>query len=134
MSRMLAIAGAVLGTAALLADAGAAARAAATSNEVFVGGTVILRVREAAGGFSPEQRAASIQERVNRLLGTGPIQPSDVTVEPMGSEAVVRVKGQLLFTADQQTAKLNQSTPMELANTWADHMRQVLPSLTRPTG
>ena len=48
-----------------------------------------------------------------------------------GAEAVVRVKGRLLFTADMATARYNQATPLELANQWADHMRAVLPGLTQ---
>jgi hypothetical protein len=50
----------------------------------------------------------------------------------LGNEAVVLVKGQLLFTADWATARYNQSTPLQIANMWADHMRSVLPSLTQP--
>lgn len=102
------------------------------SNAVFVGGTPIMRVRVASGGYSPSQRATQIQERVNKLLGQGPIHPTDITVQPAGNEAVVDVKGQLLFTADWATARFNQATPMQLASMWAEHMRQVLPSLTKP--
>lgn len=104
----------------------------ANGNAVFVGGTPIMRVRVASGGYSPDQRAAQIQARVNKFLGQGPIRPDDITVQPSGNEAVVLVKGQLLFTADWATARYNRATPMQLANMWADHMRQVLPSLTQP--
>lgn len=104
----------------------------ANGNAVFVGGTPIMRVRVGAAGYSPDQRARQIQERVNQLLGTGPIRPSDITVEPLGNEATVDVKGKLLFTADWATARFNHTTPMALAQQWADHMRQVLPSLTQP--
>jgi hypothetical protein len=104
----------------------------ATSNAVFVGGTPIMRVRVAAAGYTPEQRASEIQLRVNEALSHGPVQASDITVEPSGSEAVVLVKGHLLFTADWATARFNDATPMDLANQWADHMRMVLPALTAP--
>jgi len=121
--------------AACCATAGLAyAQAPSTANEVFVGGTVIMRVQTTVAGRTPAERASSIQARVNRLLSGGPIMLTDITVEPFGGDAVVRVKGTLLFTADADTARFNQSTPMELANTWADHMRRVLPGLTRPTG
>ncbi|HEX5322664.1 MAG TPA: hypothetical protein VFW40_02680 [Capsulimonadaceae bacterium] len=99
---------------------------------VFVGGTPIMRFRVAAGGFTPEQRAAATQERVNKLLGEGPISTSDITTQMQGADAVVLVKGQLLFTADQATAQFNTMTPLQLADHWADNMRGVLPSLTRP--
>jgi hypothetical protein len=101
------------------------------SNRVFIGGTPIIRVQTSAGGYSPVDRASRIQERLNDILATGPIAQSDVVVVPFGDEAVVEVKGQLLFTADKETARYNDSTPMALANIWAHHMRQVLPALTQ---
>lgn len=101
-----------------------------TANAVFVGGTPIMRVRVAAAGYTPDQRASEIQQRVNEALSHGPIQPDDITVEPSGNEAVVLVKGHLLFTADWATARFNDATPMNLADQWADHMRMVLPALT----
>ena len=36
-------------------------------------------------------------------------------MQPLGNEAVVRVKGQLLFTADWATARFNRTTPTLLA-------------------
>ena len=41
-------------------------------------------------------------------------------------------KGQLLFTADNATARFNQMTPRQLAEHWAARMRAVLPTLTQP--
>ena len=111
---------------------GTSAAGTASANAVFVGGTCIMRVQVATAGFSREQRAAAIQERVNQILGNGTVAPTDVTVEPAGNEATVNVKGKLLFTADWSTARYNHSTPTDLANTWADNMRRVLPSLTEP--
>lgn len=102
------------------------------ADRVFVGGTPIMTFRVGAGGFSPHERAMATQERLNKLLGEGPISSSDIAVEQRGADAVVTVKGQLLFTADQATAQINQMTPVQLANKWADNMRAVLPSLTRP--
>ena len=115
----------------LLLTLGLGAQAAFNANAVFIGGTPIMRVRVAAAGYSPEQRASAIQERLNRILAHGPIHPSDITASAQGAEAVVRVKGRLLFTADMATARYNQATPLELANQWADHMRVVLPGLTQ---
>ena len=114
----------------LMLTAGVGAHAASNDNAVFIGGTPIMRVRVAAAGYSPDQRATAIQARLNRILAHGPIYPSDITVSPFGDEAVVRIKGHLLFTADMATARYNEATPMELANMWAEHMRAVLPGLT----
>jgi len=112
-----------------LLTGGGAAHAAPNSNAVFIGGTPIMRVPVA--GYTPAQRAAAIQERINHILAKGPIHPEDITVSPVGNEAVVKVKGQLLFTADHATARFNQATPMQLATQWADHMKAVLPGLTK---
>jgi len=104
-----------------------------SQTSVFVGGTSIMRVRFASGGFTAEQRARSIQQRVNKLLGQGPIDPTDITVQLVDpTDAAVYVKGQLLFTADKATANFNSSTPMVLAQSWASTMRRVLPDLTKP--
>jgi hypothetical protein len=117
----------VLGTAAWAQSPGTA-----NGNAVFVGGTPIMRIRVGVDGYTPNQRARHIQTRVNQLLGTGPITPSEIQVQPLGNEATVTVKGQLLFTADWATARFNHTNPMALANEWAVHMRQVLPELTQP--
>ena len=101
------------------------------ANAVIVGGTPIMRFRVAAGGYTPAQRAKETQERLNNILSTGPIAPSDISVQQQGADAVVLVKGQLLFTADTATAQYNSSTHLDLANAWADNMRGVLPGLTR---
>ncbi len=104
-----------------------------SATSVFVGGTSIMRVRFSSGGYTPEQRAAAIQERVNRLLSQGPIHPGDITVRDLsGADSAVYVKDQLLFTADSATARANQTSPHDLAEKWAENMRSVLPSLTRP--
>jgi len=116
--------------AALILPASAGFTEPATSNAVFVGGTPIMRLRTSAGGYSPEQRATEIQERVNEALSGGVIRADDITVEPSGNEAIVLVKGRLLFTADWDTARFNSSTPTDLADQWANNMRLVLPSLT----
>lgn len=115
----------------LLLTGGIGAQAASNANAVFIGGTPIMRVRVAAAGYTPEQRAAAIQSRLNQILAQGPISSSDITVSPEGAEAAVRVKGRLLFTADMATARYNQATPLELAEQWADHLRAVLPDLTK---
>jgi hypothetical protein len=115
----------------ILLAGGAGAQAPSNANAVFIGGTLIMRVRVAAAGYSPERRAAAIQQRLNRILAHGPILPTDITVSPFGNEAVVRVKDRLLFTADMATARFNGATPMNLANQWATHIRAVLPDLTQ---
>jgi hypothetical protein len=101
-------------------------------NAVILGGTTIMRFRVGAGGYTAHQRAVATQERLNKLLGEGPIYASDIVTQMSGLDAVVLVKDQLLFTADAQTAAINDATPIDLANAWADNMRKILPELTAP--
>ena len=118
--------------AALIVLPAAWGRQAESDNEVYVGGTPIMRVRVASGGMSTSERATQIQARVNKFLGMGPIRTADIQAVMEGGEAVVQVKGQTLFTADRATAKYNRTTPMQLAEIWAGRMRAVLPGLTQP--
>ena len=101
-----------------------------SANAVIVGGTSIMRFHFSAGGFTPDERASETTQRLNDIMATGPIAASDITVQSNGGDAVVLVKGELLFTADSATADFNDSTPIELANEWADQMRDKLPGLT----
>ena len=73
----------------ILMIGGGTVQAASNSNAVFIGGTPIMRVRVAAAGCSPDQRAAAIQERLNQILAHGPIHPSDISVHLLGAEAVL---------------------------------------------
>ncbi len=118
--------------AALLVLPAAWAYQTESDNEVYVGGTPIMRVRVASGGMSTAERATQIQARVNKFLGIGPIRESDIIARMVGGEALVLVKGQTLFTADKATARFNRMTPIQLAQAWAARMRAVLPGLTQP--
>ena len=124
-----------LGLALLAASAAAQAPTSTTttgnSNAVVVGGTPILRVYVAVAGYSPHQRAAAVQERLNRILALGPIHPSDIVVAPQGADAAVRVKGRLLFTETKADGRYAQTTALVLANQFAGRMRATLPDLTQ---
>ena len=114
----------------LLSAGSVSAQAPTNANAVFVGGTSIMRVTAASGGYSPQQRATAIQARLNRILALAPIHPSDVTVT-QGMPPTVCVKGHLFFTADQASAQADHVTPMVLAKQLASRLKTVLPSLTK---
>jgi hypothetical protein len=103
-----------------------------TTTKVYAAGTPVMTVRAAAGGYTPAERADHIQNRLNYILGLAPIFPSDIEVVPSGQDVLVTVKNRLLFTADPDAAKANDSTPLDLANTWAVELKRILPTLTRP--
>jgi len=102
-----------------------------SGNTVYVGGTPILRVRFSSAGFTPQERAAQIQQRVNALMDGGPIHPEDIYVQDYDAlDSGIYVKGHLLFMADSATARFNQTTAHDLAVNWAANMRRMLPKLT----
>ncbi|HEY3332309.1 MAG TPA: hypothetical protein VGK19_19930 [Capsulimonadaceae bacterium] len=101
-----------------------------TATDVFLGGTEFIRYRNSAAGYTATQRATETQERLNLILGLGPIKPSDIKAVQTKSAAVVTVKGHLLYTADPATACVNKTTPIELAKDWATATRSLLPGLT----
>lgn len=95
--------------------------------EVTLADYVLLRIRCASGGMSAEQRASSIQRRANDLLFQGGIDLSTVKVARVGNEAAVYAAGKLLVTADWCEARANKTTPMGLANFWANRLKEIYP-------
>jgi hypothetical protein len=95
--------------------------------DVNVGGEHILTVRFPANGISIKDRAEAITDRLTRILADPNLKPSDIVVSPSGKDAVIKVKDKLLVTVDAQTARYNQAKPMALGETWAQHLRLVLP-------
>ena len=100
-----------------------------SDGDVNVGGEHILTVRFASNGFSIKDRAEAITDRLTRILSDSHLKPSDIVVSPSGKDAVIKVKDRLLVTVDAQTAHFNQSTPLALGESWARHLRVVLPKV-----
>jgi hypothetical protein len=104
-----------------------------SSAQVYVGGTFFITLRTTWAGLTPEQRADVVQERINEALSMGPIHPDDISVGQMQGDWVVLLKGRRFFTADIATAKAESTSPQQLAEQWAQHLRHQLPALTYPT-
>jgi hypothetical protein len=96
---------------------------------VAVGGETILRIRTASAGLSIQQRADKLQERLVTILAAPDLRPSDIIVVPSGKDCKILVNGKLFVTATQTDASFNKTTTRQLANTWADHIRIVLPKV-----
>ena len=94
---------------------------------VIIGQQLVLRIRFPAGGYSVKERTDLVTERINEVLGSRAFKPSDVTVAVQNKEYVILIGGNLIITADKQTADFNSSTPEQLANMWADNLRRVIP-------
>lgn len=97
------------------------------AGDVIIGQELVLRIRFPAGGKTVQERADTVTQRINELLGSQPFDPSDVTVGVRNKEYVVLVGNTIIITADSQTAKFNKTTPEKLANIWADNLRRVIP-------
>ncbi len=101
--------------------------------DVDVGGVHLLTVRARESGMSVKQRADRITDRLRFILADPNLRPSDVHVVPLGNDnAKIRVKNRLLVTVTPEDARLssrNKMTSLELAHSWARHLRSTLPQL-----
>ena len=104
-----------------------------TVGEVVVNNnTIPLRIRYAAGGLSPVERADVVAKRLQQI---GDYQPSDVTTGIMNGQSVVIIRGQLVATADNSHAAANNTMPVNLAMAWRDNFRAaVAPSISGGIG
>lgn len=100
-------------------------RSGVSLGEVVVNGTVVLRMRDAAGGLSPVRRAEIIAGRLEVLLRQG-LRPEALRVGTVAGEAAVLWQGRLVVTADARHARLNGTTPVALARLWREQMARAL--------
>ena len=91
------------------------------AGEVLVGGQVAFRIRTSAGGFTPYQRAQTVAQRIQGLMGDS-LQPEDITMGRINGQDVVMAKGQVIVTADRAHARLNGTTPAALASLWSSRL------------
>ncbi len=89
---------------------------------MVVGDRVILRIRSAAGGLTATQRADSIAQRLQMLLGGGQLTGNDFRVAQVNGQWAVVVGDTVVVTADPYQAALNGTTPQRLATTWRDNL------------
>ena len=111
--------------------------------DLILGGYPVLRLRGAAGGFSPDQRVAAITDRLTPLLGSPVIKPDDVQIflpDPnsrVNRYPVIYALGRKIVTIDPITAKTipgGPKTPLQVAKDWAARLQQVLPRVNyRPS-
>ncbi len=93
--------------------------------EVLIDGQVVFRIRTAAGGNSPAKRAEIVAERLKNLAAK-PIKPEDITTGRLNGQDVVLANSEVIITADQPHAKINQTTPFLLAHQWESNLKSAL--------
>lgn len=103
--------------------------AGAEVGEVLIDGQVVFRIRTSAGGLSPYERAQTVAERLNRLMSK-PVQPENIRATVVNSQAVVLMDSEVVITADEEHARLNNTTPIRLAALWALQLRRAVQGLS----
>ena len=93
--------------------------------EVLLDDQVVFRIRTSAGGYTPFQRAEVVAERLRQLMSDS-LRPEDVTTGRVSGEYAVLVNEGILITADPAHAELNDTTPLQLADRWAQQLENAL--------
>jgi uncharacterized protein with FMN-binding domain len=100
---------------------------------VTYSGQILMRIRTAAGGYTAEQRAAAVQDRLQAILSTENLTPADIVVKQTRryQDASIYVRDRLLITVDRKLAQANgNNEPGALAAQWAERMRSILPTVS----
>ncbi len=123
---------------ALMALAGAAGIGSLGQDNVPLtwDGRLILRIRVAAGGLTPTERASEIQMRLEDLMADQFTREHEdvigaITVRQVGKEAVIETPHRLLMTVTWADARVNNSTVPWLAQYWRARLLEALIIATR---
>jgi hypothetical protein len=99
-----------------------------TSTTIALAGQNIMRIRTGIGGYTAEERADAVRQRLIPILSLPHLRPSDVTVTMVNPKlSDIFVRGILLLTVDETLARANRQSPEQLATVWAANLRQALP-------
>ncbi|MGI6129468.1 MAG: septal ring lytic transglycosylase RlpA family protein [bacterium] len=93
--------------------------------EIVVNGNVVLRIRSAAGGYTPWQRGELVMTRFKEALKTE-TNVSEIMPGFENGEVVIRAGPKLLVTVDQGSAQANKTPAPYLALAWANNIRSSL--------
>ncbi|MEN6520883.1 MAG: hypothetical protein ABFD46_07010 [Armatimonadota bacterium] len=102
--------------------------------ELVVDNQVPIRLRFSAGGLSPAERASLVAQRLSQMSN---LSPSEISSGRIGSYWGVIARGEMLITADNAHAMVNNTTPSGLASSWASQLRKAMTgtpvAITPPT-
>jgi hypothetical protein len=108
------------------------AQVAVNSGEITYSGKLLFRIRTGAGGYTPEQRAEQVKERLVPILSLAELRAEDIRVVQTApkQDASLYVRDHLLITVDRNMALANgNGDPADLARVWAERVRQILPQV-----
>lgn len=98
---------------------------------VMVNDQEIFRLAD-SGGLTASQRAAKLEERLRSVLEPDPgekwksVQASDVTVESIDAQPIIRLRNQNVVAVTAQDAQVNRRKLQDLAQRWAEELRGAL--------
>jgi len=95
--------------------------------QVVVASQLVHTVRVGAGGYSPEQRVAQINDRLNTIISKEALAPSNIQLRWVGGEPGIFVGKYLVTSVTQADAQANNTTKLDLAKRWLRAYRQALP-------
>ncbi|MGD9683003.1 MAG: hypothetical protein AB7W16_17580 [Candidatus Obscuribacterales bacterium] len=96
-------------------------------NAVTFNGEPMFKIEGAAGGFTSEHRAWQAQDNFDNALASTPFPTADmVAVERQNDAYVLTLAGRYVITADAASARICDMTPEDLAQSWAESMRNCL--------
>lgn len=102
---------------------------AADSRQVWLGNSLVLRVRNGAGGYTVAQRVNALQLRANDLLPDGSDLPR-FSVRKSGVDSNIYANRTFFMTVSAADGRANGSTSAVLAGIWARRLRMILPNIT----
>lgn len=96
-------------------------------DNVTLSGQPVLRIASGAEGFSPEKRAWQAQDALdNALFLTSSPGPSSVAVCRKNGAYTLQLGGHYIATADENSARAEGLSPLQLADSWATSLRTAL--------
>lgn len=115
----------------------AAPKAAATGPMIVRFAVVMVNDQEVfrladSSGMTASERAARLRERLRSVLEPDPgekwqsVQASDVTVETVDTQPVIRLRNQNVIAVTAQDAQVNRRKLQDLAQRWAEELRVAL--------
>ena len=93
--------------------------------EIFIGGQVVLRLRQDMNGLDVVDRTQIVAERLEEALQND-LNPDLIRAGLRNSGPSVELDDRHLVIVGPETARINHSRPSGLARVWANNLRQVL--------
>jgi hypothetical protein len=102
---------------------------AADNRQVWMGNSLVLRVRSGAGSYTAAQRVNALQLRANALLQDGKDIPK-FTVRKSGTDSCIYADNTFFMSVTPADGRANGVSSAALAKNWAGRLRSILPQIT----